>query len=71
MKFLHPSFLTKVTIVDFEEAWARRQTLSYNTLEIPIIDHEHLVLTKITTNRTKDKLDLEELQKIRKKKDND
>lgn len=66
---LRIDFLTKVNIVDFEEAWAKRKILSYSELDIPVIDYEHLVLTKITTGRTKDKLDLEELQKVRKKKD--
>lgn len=68
---LRIDFLTKVNIVDFEDAWKKRKILSYNNLDIPVIDYEHLVLTKVTTSRTKDKLDLEELQKVRNKKDND
>ena len=33
-------------------------------MQIPIVDYESLILTKISTGRTKDKLDIEELQKI-------
>ena len=65
---LRIDFLTKVNIVDFEDAWKKKNFLSLDELNIPVIDYEHLVLSKISTGRTRDKLDLEELQKVRRHK---
>lgn len=39
---LRIDFLTKVNLVDFKDAWKARRTLSYDDLEIPVIDFEHL-----------------------------
>jgi predicted nucleotidyltransferase len=61
---LRIDFLTSVNIVDFEEAWKKRKILQYEDLELPVIDFDHLILTKMTTGRSQDKIDLEELQKI-------
>lgn len=61
---LRIDFLTKVNLVDFDEAWQKRKHFPVENLQVPIVDYEHLILTKITTGRTKDKLDIEELQKI-------
>ena len=61
---LRIDFLTHVNVIDFEEAWRKKEILLYEGLNIPVINYEHLVLTKMTTGRTQDKLDLEELQKI-------
>jgi len=39
---------------------------------VPVIQYHHLILTKITTGRAKDKADIEELQRIHKyRSDND
>ncbi len=65
---LRIDFLTKVNLVDFESAWNRRNLFSVNEHQLPVVDYEHLILTKINTGRLKDKLDLEELQKIIKDK---
>jgi len=35
-------------------------------MKIPIIHYNHLILSKITSNRLKNKADVEELQKINK-----
>lgn len=61
---LRIDFLTKVNQVNFEEAWSKRVYFSIDDKKIPVVDYNHLILTKISTGRTKDKLDLEELQKI-------
>lgn len=65
---LRIDFLTKVNIVSFKEAWREKEILTVEALKIPFIDYKHLVLTKISTGRTKDNLDLEELQKVRRHK---
>ncbi len=61
---LRIDFLTKVNIVDFNEAWEKRIEWPLENILVPVVDYEHLILSKISTGRTKDKLDLEELQKI-------
>ncbi len=61
-------FLTKVNIVNFDEAWGKRKYWLVENLQVPLVDYDHLILTKFATGRTKDKQDLEELQKINKHK---
>jgi predicted nucleotidyltransferase len=61
---LRIDFLTKVNIVNFDEAWQKRKEWPLDAYKVPIVNYEHLILTKIATGRTKDKLDIEELQKI-------
>ena len=66
---LRIEFLTQVNLVKFDEAWETRETLSIESVTVPVMSYKHLVLTKISTGRTQDKLDLEELQKIKQHKD--
>lgn len=66
----HPirvDFLTRVNLLKFDEAWEKKKMFELSNQSIPVVDYEHLILTKISTGRTKDKLDVEELQKINKK----
>jgi predicted nucleotidyltransferase len=64
-------FLTHISGVDFEKAFNAKEMVLIQGLELPMIDFEHLVLSKMTTNRLRDKADVEELQKIaRIKKEN-
>lgn len=65
---LRIDFLTKVNLVNFEEAWQKKKFLTVKNLHLPVVDYQHLILTKINTGRNKDKLDLDELQKINKDK---
>ena len=65
---LRIDFLTQVNLLHFEDAWSKRNILSIDDLSIPVVDYDHLVLTKMTTGRTQDKLDIEELQKINRDK---
>lgn len=58
-------FLTKISGVNYEEADTRKILAPFGELTIPILHLQHLILSKISNNRTKDKLDIEELQKIR------
>ena len=57
-------FLTKVSGVNFDEADAKKIMSPMGNIQVPLLHLHHLVLTKISNNRTKDKLDIEELQKI-------
>jgi predicted nucleotidyltransferase len=61
-------FMTAVSGVNFEEAWAQKVIADIDGIDIPFIHLNHLVISKITTGRAKDKNDIEQLQKIRKLK---
>jgi predicted nucleotidyltransferase len=64
-------FLTHISGIDFEKAFDAKEMVLIQGLELPMIDFEHLVLSKMITNRLRDKADVEELQKIaRIKKEN-
>ncbi len=63
-------FLTKVNLVNFEDAWQKRNYFRLKTIQVPVVDYHHLILTKFNTGRPKDKLDLDELQKINQLKNN-
>ena len=56
--------MTRISGVNFEEAWDKKIIAELDGLKIPFIHLHHLILSKISNNRTKDKLDVEELQKI-------
>lgn len=57
-------FLTKVAAVSFDEAAEQKVFFPLKDKQVPIIQYHHLILTKITSERLKDKADVEELQKI-------
>jgi predicted nucleotidyltransferase len=57
-------FITKISGVNFDDAWASKIEATYDNLSIPFLNYNHLILSKISTNRAKDKIDVEELQKI-------
>lgn len=61
---LRIDFLTRVNLVSFDDAWNKRKYFPVQNAQVPIVDYEHLILTKISTGRPKDMLDLDELQKI-------
>ncbi|HWY10535.1 MAG TPA: nucleotidyltransferase [Bacteroidia bacterium] len=61
-------FLTKVSGVKFNEAWIEKQSIEVDGLNINFLHIKHLIATKITTGRTKDAADIEELQRIQKYK---
>jgi hypothetical protein len=44
--------------------WNEKVISELNGLTIPFIHLNHLIISKITTGRTKDKNDIEELQRI-------
>jgi hypothetical protein len=59
-------FLTRLSGVQFDEAWKLEIEATYDALTIPFLSYNHLILSKITSTRGKDKIDVEELQKIKK-----
>jgi hypothetical protein len=59
-------FLTKVNGVTYPEAIAQVNYFPLENEKVPIIQYHHLILTKISNDRLKDKADVEELQKINK-----
>ena len=59
-------FITMISNVKFEEAIQR---VNYSALEngkAPVIHYNDLILSKLNSNRLKDKADIEELEKINK-----
>ena len=59
-------FLTSISGVKFEDAWKERQTTEIEGILLHFIHYNHLILSKITSSRLKDKMDIETLQRIRK-----
>ena len=57
-------FLTKISGVQFDEAWQQHVKLPLQNMQIPVIHYHHLIINKMCSNRLKDKADVEELQKI-------
>ena len=51
---------------DFAELYKASETTIIREIPVRFIDYKNLILTKEATNRTKDKLDIEELGKIKK-----
>ena len=61
-------FITVISNVKFEDAWKKRIITDTDGIKISYIDFNNLILSKFTTERLKDKADIEELQKIKKLK---
>jgi len=63
-KPLQVDFITIISGGSFSQADQQKQLLPLDDIFIPVLHLDHLILSKITSNRLKDKLDVEELQKI-------
>ena len=61
-------FMTYVSGVEFEAAWSRKIDENFDGIKVQFMHFDHLIISKFTTGRAKDKLDIEELQKIKKMK---
>ncbi len=57
-------FLTKISQVEFKDAFENKITVEHESLILPIINLRELILSKINTGRKKDEADIEELQKL-------
>ena len=59
-------FLTKVAGVTYEEADKQKVFLPLKSKSVPVIHYHHLITCKMISGRSRDKIDVEELQKINK-----
>lgn len=65
---LRVDFLTRVNLVNFDDAWQKKRMLPLNNMQLPVVDYDHLITMKFNTGRAKDKIDLDVLQRINRKK---
>lgn len=63
-------FLTRISMIEFEQADQRKIIADIDGINVPFLHLNDLVLSKFNTGRLKDKADVEELQKIEKKRGN-
>ena len=63
-------FLTSISNVKFEDAINKVNYFLLEDMNVPVIHYKDLILSKLTSNRLKDKADIEELQRINKYKKN-
>lgn len=59
-------FVTLVANVDFEDAIEKANYFPVENMKIPVINYNHLILSKLTSSRLKDRADIEELERINK-----
>jgi len=57
-------FMTFISGVDFSDAWKQKTVTILEGIPIPFIHLQHLIISKISTGRAQDKLDVEKLQQI-------
>ncbi len=57
-------FLSKVQGLNFEKAFADRRFLTIQGKEVPFLNLDDLIVSKLLAGRLKDQADVEELQKI-------
>lgn len=57
-------FLTKINGVTYQEAISQVNHFPLDNMQIPVIQFEHLILSKISNDRPQDKADVEKLQEI-------
>jgi predicted nucleotidyltransferase len=62
-------FITAVNNISFEEAITEVNYFLVENIKIPVIQYQHLLLTKSGTSRAKDLADIEELKRINKFRD--
>ena len=61
-------FISKISNIDFDSASKNAAYFPMQNFQIPILNLNDLILSKISTNRPKDKADIDELQKIHRMK---
>jgi len=57
-------FLTKISGVTYQEAALQVNHFPLDNIQVPVIQFEHLILSKISNGRPQDKADVEKLQEI-------
>ncbi len=60
--------MNAISGVAFDAAYDRRQIIQLDDIDVPFIGYEDLVMNKSATGRSKDKVDVEELERRRKPK---
>jgi hypothetical protein len=63
--------ITYISHVLFKEAFTDKIIADIDGIAVPIIQYRHLIESKITSDRLKDRADVEELQKINRHKKTD
>jgi predicted nucleotidyltransferase len=63
-------FMTKISGVDFTDAWEKRVPVEIDGIKVNFINLNDLLISKISSNRLQDKLDVEKLQEIQRIKKN-
>lgn len=63
-------FVTLIANVQFEDAIKEVNYFEFEEMKVPVIHYNHLILSKITSSRLKDRADVEELQRINKYRNN-
>jgi hypothetical protein len=61
-------FITMISNIKFEEAIQQVNYINLENLQVPVIHYNHLIFSKLTSSRLKDKADIEELQRVNKYK---
>lgn len=61
--------LTRISGVDFERAYANRNTVLVEGIEVPVISLEDLIANKRATGRLQDLADVEKLEALKQKGD--
>ncbi len=61
-------FLTKMSGIKYDEAFSHRNFFQLREHQIPILNLNDLLINKLVSNRSKDRADVDELQKIHKLK---
>jgi len=64
-------FLNRISGITYDEAEKEVNHFPLENSSVPIIHYEHLILSKISNERAKDKADVEELQRINRYRKND
>lgn len=59
-------FVTMISNVTFEDAIKQVNYINLESLQVPVIHYNHLIASKLTSSRLKDKADVEELERINK-----
>jgi len=57
-------FLTFTRGLDFKEAYVKKEILKIEEKQIPVLNFEHLIVTKMLLGRPQDKADVDKLKKI-------
>ncbi len=60
--------ITKISGVDFEEAYGRKKEVELDNMKLPFISKQDLIANKTATGRDKDSIDIKNLLRVKKKK---